>query len=76
MIKETYITESIRVRISEAEGGRFWISTEQDANNIPGMPWEKGEDGWRDCMVKRANTMEEAEAEYNDMIECERRYHR
>lgn len=75
MIKETYTSETIRVRITKDENGKFWIRTEQDANDIPGMPWEKGADGWRGCFATRTNTLEEAEAEYRYQIDFQRRMH-
>lgn len=76
-IKETYITENVRVTIKETEADsmfKYLIQTEQRA--FVGMyPWEVGPDGWRSCVSQAAQTLETATKLHEEQVASERRWH-
>lgn len=67
-VKEHYLSENIRVSIRSMHG-KYVIEADQRCVGFTPYPWEVKEDGWRNCTECRANTYEEAIAEYHSMID-------
>ena len=73
LVAQYQIAHNRRVQVREWDNGLFSIATQQDAREVT-IDWMRYPEGWRDCTVTFATSLDDAILHLMEHIASEKRF--